>query len=104
MTAPKKLADLDPAIGKHPSIPGGWCISFTCPACGPPHRIIINAREGAPDQARRIWSVSFDDDPTNSLMENMTITPSIDNSPGGHGRNGPCAWHGSVTDGMVVQS
>lgn len=78
-------------------------LQFDCPACGPPYRIdipiILNGAKAvdarSPDMP--MWIVT-----TPGLSwEGITITPSINNTPGGHGRKKPCLWHGSIINGEV---
>lgn len=76
-------------------------LRFDCPACGPPFTIdipiILNGTkaQGAPEIP--LWTVT-----TPGLSwEGTTITPSINNTPGGHGRKKPCPWHGSIINGEV---
>lgn len=85
------------------SLPGGspLRLSFDCPACGPPYRIdipiILNGQGEMLRPEMKKWVVTTPD----LSWGRTTINPSINNTPGGHGRKKPCPWHGTVTDGIV---
>lgn len=100
----KPFIDLEPRIAKHPTKENWWCLSFICPGCGPPYRIVVNALEGGPsDQSQALWSVIFGG--TKDIREALTITPSISNvSPTGHGRKKSCGWHGNIVAGFVISA
>lgn len=94
----------------HPKIMGGNIqspirLSFDCPLHGAPYRIdipvVLNGVNAGPDMPK--WQMSSPDPPDFS-WDRVTVSPSIDNSPGGHGRKQPCNWHGTITNGQVVPS
>jgi hypothetical protein len=70
--------------------------------CGPPYRIdipIVLNGQGAnlqPDVPK--WTATTPD----LGWDHLTVTPSINNTPGGHGRKKPCTFHGSIVDGKVI--
>lgn len=95
-----RFADLNPTCRQAPGYP--IRLEFDCPACGPPYRIdipvILNGQGGnSGDPGIKRWTVTTD----GLSWDRATITPSIDNTPGGHGRKKPCSWHGSITNGEV---
>jgi hypothetical protein len=94
-----RFVELNPSCRQAPTFP--IRLEFDCPACGPPYRIdipVILNGEGANLQPEvKKWTATTPD----LSWERITITPSINNTPGGHGRKKPCAWHGSITNGEV---
>jgi hypothetical protein len=99
----RRFVELRPLCGQ-PSNVSGWPIklTFDCPTCGPPYRIdipiILNGMGADLHPEVPKWNATTPD----VGWDHLTITPSIDNTPSGHGRKKPCSFHGSITDGRVV--
>jgi hypothetical protein len=96
-----KFADLNPSARQGPGCP--ITLTFTCPACGPPYTVnipvVLNGEGGqAGREDIQKWQVTTPD----LSWDRTTITPSINNTPGGHGRKKPCPWHGSIVNGEIV--
>lgn len=97
-----RFSELRPLCGQ-PSVPQGWPLklSFDCPACGPPYRIdipiVLNGVGGDLQPEIKKWTATTPD----VSWDRLTLTPSINNTPGGHGRKKPCTFHGTITDGIV---
>lgn len=98
---PARLADLSPIFQQAPGCP--VTLRFICPACGPPYKIDIpvnlNGETPSPTGAPT-WSC-VSPGPPNFSWDNVTVTPSINNTVSGHGRKRPCTWHGSITNGEL---
>lgn len=76
-------------------------LSFNCPVCGPPYRIIINIEREAKASPITWQAVPLPDGP--DWPERVTIIPSIDNTAAGHGKKHPtCGFHGTITNGEVT--
>lgn len=94
-----RFTDLNPRCGQHTGC--AIRLSFDCPACGPPYRIdipvVLNGQGENLQPSVPKWTATTPD----VSWDRITISPSIDNTPGGHGRKKPCSWHGSIIDGEV---
>jgi len=76
-------------------------LEFDCPVCGPLYRVdipvVLNGDgEGLQPEVPK-WKVTT----VGLAWDRTTISPSINNTPGGHGRKKLCTWHGSIIDGEV---
>lgn len=89
-----------------------YALSFICPSCGPPHRVMIDI---GPErlESPRTWQAShlpmsaqvYMLPSPNNWLDRVTITPSIDNTKAGHGRKHPtCSFHAYVVNGEVVMT
>ncbi len=108
-----RLSDLKPAWGRlyrdrhltpdNGGIPtDGYWLQFICPACGPPFVVTINVGPVQQDDPRQWASSPLPDGP--DWPSRVTIRPSIDNTPGGHGRRHPtCSFHGSIINGEIAK-
>jgi hypothetical protein len=96
----RAFAELNPACRQAPGC--AIRLEFDCPVCGPPYRIdipVVLNGEGAQLQPEvPKWTATTPD----ISWDRLTVTPSIDNTPGGHGRKKPCPFHGSIVDGQVM--
>jgi hypothetical protein len=81
---------------------GNYDLDFTCPTCGPPYRIIIKIGATADSAVPRWMASPMPGGP--DWPERVTITPSIDNSKAGHGRNSVCRFHGHITLGEIIKA
>lgn len=107
-----RLSDLSPEFGRQYSdreiTPDGggipidrWSLSFICPACGPPYRVMINIGPVAAENDRQWKAVPLPVE--NGWIERVNITPSIDNTRAGHGRKHPsCGFHATIVNGEIV--
>lgn len=98
-----KFSELNPRVTQVGQSPI-W-LTFTCPRCGPPYTvnipIVLNGQKSGPDIP--MWQFMASD-PPNFSWDTVTISPSIDISPCGHGRKKPCNWHGNIINGEVTTS
>ncbi len=93
------LDNFTPETGGTPN--GCFQLSFDCPTCGFPARIMIRVGAAIDGQLHQ-WKFSV---PPNGAAwtDHLTIEPSINNSNGSHGRKAPsCSFHGSIIDGEVI--
>ena len=111
----KRLADLRPVLRRiyrdftpHTGGVGtDECeLSFDCPKCGAPNRIIIKTGPQM-DFARRVWQAQPNFQTSGMHVDEWvqiaTIVPSIDMTVSGHGRKSPrCTFHGNITNGEVT--
>ena len=94
------FASLNPSCRQHPGC--SIRLQFNCPVCGPPYTIdipIVLNGEGAQVQLEvPKWTATT----TDLSWDHLTVTPSINNTPAGHGRKKACTFHGSIVDGKVL--
>lgn len=108
-----RLSDFSPEFSRHyrdreftPDRGGfptdRYSLSFVCPACGPPYRVLIDVGPTVSENPRT-WKA--EPLPEAGWTDHVTITPSIDNTKAGHGRKHPtCGFHGTIIKGEVVPS
>jgi hypothetical protein len=95
-----KLSLLEPVLSWSPSQTSyTHQLSFNCPTCGPPYKILVNVVLGndlskRPDAA---WLLTFGN-PTD--WNSASVVPSIVNH--NHGRKKKCSFHGTITSGEVT--
>lgn len=106
-----RLADLDPQWWKvyrdHETTPdrggvptGEVDLAFNCPSCGAPYRIFIRLGMTRQDSPRR-WAMNKDHT-VSGWIDQLTVTPSINNTLAGHGPRHPtCGFHGSIVNGEI---
>lgn len=76
-------------------------LSFTCPVCGPPSRIVIKVGPVL-DVPRHVWQAT-PAEPFIGWVDVMTVSPSIGWETVGHGkRRPPCTFHGHIINGKVI--
>jgi hypothetical protein len=96
-----KLSELHPRFGQAVNRP--MYLTFDCPTCGEPYRVSIpvnvNGMTGGADFP--VWQCSAPTPPDFS-WDAITVSPSIDNTPSGHGRKKSCSWHGNIINGEVL--
>lgn len=92
-----KLASLNPECVSGPVVVGHGTatLSFNCPRCGPPHRILVLVGEHV--IADHVWKMIV---PTGNDLTSITVEPSINNHY--HARMKPCGWHGTIINGEVL--
>lgn len=97
-----RLSELKPRMQQASS--GAIDLSFDCPLCGVPYRVCIRANVNGRTPALNgipVWQVTVPE-PPNFSWDAVTVSPSINNTPGGHGRKKPCTWHGHIINGEVT--
>ncbi len=94
----KRLVDLDPHWFHRNGRPEG--IRFHCPICRggegeghERHSLVITWEPPSIHTSGAVWTK------TGNTFDNLTVTPSIDATRGGH-----CKFHGFITQGVVTWS
>ena len=92
--------DFTPKTGGIPT--DDFELSVHCPTCGPPCRICIRVGQSQDQQMLR-WQGSPLPPDGEDWPDRVTISPSIDWTPSGHGKHRPpCAFHGHIVNGEII--
>jgi len=90
-----------PETGGTPN--GVFQIIFRCPVCPKPHEISFHVAEKQSDSPR-LWAVTPYPPNGSGWLDEITVTPSIDNTHNLVKRGNPehCLFHGSIINGEVI--